>query len=338
MKWNLSMISLFQYIFSVSVIIIHSGRLFESDLFHFLVKSVLAREAVPYFIVCTSFFLRSYPNGKIYKYFQSLTKRYFLWTLVYLPYGYIYFSKLQLSYNYIGVGVLVAVFYTGTCYHLWYIPALVFGWFFVQWVERLSGKYWALLVTFSLYCMGAMETYSDFVQHSIFSDLLTRYMSIFFTSRNGLFYVPIYIYVGCLLYDNYDSIFLKKYGKLCLGCSTILLCLESIVIYFNQGIDKNFILSSPIFIFFFFYNILRSRRLAKTRLVKLRQLSGHYYFLHPIFIEWGLFLLKNSLLHPHERGLLVFLFSLFTSHVVAELLILFPALGGKNLKNMNENK
>lgn len=53
---NLAMVSILQYVFSIAVIVIHSGRLFESEPLHFLAKSVFGRMAVPYFMVCSSFF------------------------------------------------------------------------------------------------------------------------------------------------------------------------------------------------------------------------------------------------------------------------------------------
>ena len=56
--YNTSSISLFQYLFAIAVILVHSGRLTSYEPVHFGLKSILGRLAVPFFIVCASFFLK----------------------------------------------------------------------------------------------------------------------------------------------------------------------------------------------------------------------------------------------------------------------------------------
>ena len=56
--YNTSSISFFQYLFAIAVILVHSGRLTSYEPLHFGLKSMLGRLAVPFFIVCASFFLK----------------------------------------------------------------------------------------------------------------------------------------------------------------------------------------------------------------------------------------------------------------------------------------
>ena len=56
--YNTSSISFFQYLFAIAVIMVHSGRLTSYEPVHFGLKSILGRMAVPFFIVCASFFLK----------------------------------------------------------------------------------------------------------------------------------------------------------------------------------------------------------------------------------------------------------------------------------------
>ena len=56
--YNTSSISFFQCLFAIAVILVHSGRLTSYEPLHFGLKSMLGRLAVPFFIVCASFFLK----------------------------------------------------------------------------------------------------------------------------------------------------------------------------------------------------------------------------------------------------------------------------------------
>lgn len=47
--YNTSSISLFQYLFAIAVILVHSGRLTSYEPVHFGLKSILGRLAVPFF-------------------------------------------------------------------------------------------------------------------------------------------------------------------------------------------------------------------------------------------------------------------------------------------------
>lgn len=87
--YNTSSISFFQYLFAIAVILVHSGRLTSYELLHFGLKSMLGRLAVPFFIVCASFFLKqSLGNSqKMKAYLVKIVKTYLFWSFVYLPYA-----------------------------------------------------------------------------------------------------------------------------------------------------------------------------------------------------------------------------------------------------------
>ena len=91
--YNTSSISLFQYLFAIAVILVHSGRLTSSEPVHFGLKSILGRLAVPFFIVCASFFLKQSLRDarKMKAYLVKIVKTYLFWSCVYLPYAWIFF-------------------------------------------------------------------------------------------------------------------------------------------------------------------------------------------------------------------------------------------------------
>ena len=132
---------LFQYLFAIAVILVHSGRLTSYEPVHFGLKSILGRLAVPFFIVCASFFLKqSLSNARKMKaYLVKIVKTYVFWSCVYLPYAWIFFSSLKLPVYLFPAGVLIALVYLGMCYQLWYIPAFLLGLFLVNQLVKHLG-------------------------------------------------------------------------------------------------------------------------------------------------------------------------------------------------------
>lgn len=245
---NTSMISLLQYLFSILVILVHSGRLFSQDVIHFTFKSFLGRMAVPYFLICTAFFLRGRIQQGLcnHSYFRKLIKKYSMWTIIYLPYGYFFFESLNIAKIYLLPGFIVAFLYLGMSHTLWYIPAVILGWVIIQGLLKYVGTRGTFITVVVLYCIGAVETYSVFIQSTKFYPLMSTYMSIFQTTRNGLFYTPVYLLAGYLLYDYFNTDLFTKSRGLKYILFLLLLALENVLIYFNQGLDKNFFLLAPL--------------------------------------------------------------------------------------------
>ena len=182
--YNTSSISFFQYLFAIAVILVHSGRLTSYEPLHFGLKSMLGRLAVPFFIVCASFFLKhSLGNSqKMKAYLVKIVKTYLFWSFVYLPYAWLFFSSLHLPVYLFPAGVLIALIYLGMCYQLWYIPAFLLGLFLVNQLVKHLGMVWTGLITLLLYCWGLIETYSAYLDTT---SLLKGYSStaIYFLQR-----------------------------------------------------------------------------------------------------------------------------------------------------------
>lgn len=315
--YNTSSISFFQYLFAIAVILVHSGRLTSYEPLHFGLKSMLGRLAVPFFIVCASFFLKqSLGNSKKMKaYLVKIVKNYLFWSFVYLPYAWLFFSSLHLPIYLFPAGVLIALIYLGMCYQLWYIPAFLLGLFLVNQLVKHLGMVWTGLITFLLYCWGLIETYSAYLDTTSLLKGYQLYSNLFFTARNGLFYTPIFIYMGYYLYDHFhaQTFSIHRWQKLALSFG--LLCLEGIIIFQHQGIDKNFFFLLPFVTVYFVNACLRSSFLKSYDLQYLKQLSIALYFSHPIFIEWARYGFSSLPLSYPNRGKLIFVTALFGSHL-----------------------
>ena len=315
--YNTSSISFFQYLFAIAVILVHSGRLTSYEPLHFGLKSMLGRLAVPFFIVCASFFLKqSLGNSqKMKAYLVKIVKTYLFWSFVYLPYAWVFFSSLRLPIYLFPAGVLIALIYLGMCYQLWYIPAFLLGLFLVNQLVKHLGMVWTGLITLLLYCWGLIETYSAYLDTTSLLKGYQLYSNLFFTARNGLFYTPIFIYMGYYLYDHFHAqVFsIHRWQKLAFAFG--LLCLEGIIIFQHEGIDKNFFFLLPFVTVYLVNACLRSSFLKSYDLQYLKQMSIALYFSHPIFIEWVRYGFSSLPLSYPDRGKLIFVTALFGSHL-----------------------
>ena len=315
--YNTSSISFFQYLFAIAVILVHSGRLTSYEPLHFGLKSMLGRLAVPFFIVCASFFLKqSLGNSKKMKtYLAKIVKTYLFWSFVYLPYAWLFFSSLHLPIYLFPAGVLIALIYLGMCYQLWYIPAFLLGLFLVNQLVKHLGMVWTGFLALLLYCWGLIETYSAYLDTTSLLKGYQLYSNLFFTARNGLFYTPIFIYMGYYLYDHFHAQAFRIYRWQKLALAFGLLCLEGIIIFQHEGIDKNFFFLLPFVTVYLVNACLRSSFLKSYDLQYLKQMSMALYFSHPIFIEWARYGFSNLPLSYPDRGKLIFVAALLGSHL-----------------------
>lgn len=293
---NYAMLSLFQYLASILVILVHCQRLFENEVLHFTQKSMFGRMAVPFFLISSAFMLKSSLAKKqdMKLYIKRILKQYLLWSGIYVPYALAYFWTLPVQKHYAPLALLAGLLYIGLCYQLWYIPAFLLGLLLVHYVYRKWGARKTGIFLLLLYVMGSIETYYAYFSHSWLTQSFDAYAKIFFTTRNGLFYTPIFVYLGYLLYDyRQSSIFRKDYGKK-LFLSGLLLLLDGWIVFIHQGIDKNFFLALPLFALFLVNWILRTRIGQNWHLYHLKELSVLYFFLHPIFIESSFYLLQKN--------------------------------------------
>ena len=315
--YNTSSISFFQYLSAIPVILVHSGRLTSYEPLHFGLKSMLGRLAVPFFIVCASFFLKqSLGNSqKMKAYLVKIVKTYLFWSFVYLPYAWVFFSSLHLPVYLFPAGVLIALIYLGMCYQLWYIPAFLLGLFLVNQLVKRLGMVWTGFLALLLYCCGLIETYSAYLDTTSLLKGYQLYSNLFFTARNGLFYTPIFIYMGYYLYDHFhaQAFRIHRWQKLALAFG--LLCLEGIIIFQHEGIDKNFFFLLPFVTVYLVNACLRSSFLKSYDLQYLKQMSIALYFSHPIFIEWARYGFSSLPLTYPDRGKLIFVTGLFGSHL-----------------------
>lgn len=287
MKEKYSGLDISQFISSILIIFIHSGRMFENDLAHFILKSGLCRIAVPLFLITNGYFYRkmslSTPNY-LPIYVKRQLKTYLLWSVVYLPYGLQMLSTFNIEAKYYPLALIFALLYLGVCYHLWYFPALIFAVWLVEKLKKYLSYKLLVILAAILYSFGALETYSSYTRGTALGQMFDQYKSILFTSKNGLFFAFIFILLGFIIHDFQQSKIFKQHILVKLIISIFIYCLEGKVIFNNQGYDKNFIFSLIILVPIIFLLIIQSKFKWNKSWI-LRNYSKKIFLLHPMFLE-----------------------------------------------------
>ena len=290
----------FRILAAILVIAIHTSPLesYSADADFFLTR-ILARAAVPFFFMVTGQFVLSpqlasrtrapgtvrFSRGReqraVWSYLGKLALVYGGCVAVYLPLG-IYAGHYRgLT---LGKAVQMLVF-EGTFYHLWYFPACMLGILLVTLLGRFLGLRGTLLVSGALYVIGLLgDSYYGVAQR--IPALSSVYDAIFQISpytRNGLFFAPLFLALGCLMGGGRqkacrDHLWVWS----CFVLSFVLMSKEGFLLrrLGFQRHDSMYVFLVPVMIFL--YEILLSVRSRSVK--RLRSISTWVYIVHPAMI------------------------------------------------------
>lgn len=287
-----------QYGCALLVIILHSGSFLPHSEINFFIKNVLCRIAVPLFMIVTSYFYRlneqksaEYPR----QYFKRQIKTYLFWSLVYLPSGCFYLWQQGYPWYAYPIGLLAGLFYLGTWYHLWYIPALLFGIWLINKMVKKIGYVWSLILCLALYLLGSIETYSAYLDGTILGQIYDLYTIVFITTRNGLFFASIFVLIGFILADFREHPLLYQNILLKIALSFIFLCIEGWVVFENPGYDKNFMLGLVPLCLFLVSGLLKLGEgyVVSKKWCFLREQGKYLFFFHPVILEMIRYTMTN---------------------------------------------
>lgn len=192
----------FRMVAALLVIAIHTSPLesvsVEGD---FFLTRVLARMAVPFFLMVTGQFVLgpvmrgeadAYP--KVLRFAKKTALLYALTSLTYLPLG-IYAGYYENLDVFAALRLLV---WDGTFYHLWYFPAVLLGMLLVcALLQCFSGRI-CLGIAAALYGLGLLgDSYWGLTQQVAWlQDGYEWLFSVFSHTRNGLFLAPLFLLLG----------------------------------------------------------------------------------------------------------------------------------------------
>lgn len=291
------------------VVAIHTSPLASfSCTADFVLTRILARVAVPYFLMVTGYFIL--PQYLFYEstdfrtlkhWIEKILILYIFSIVIYLPVN-IYagqFNEIKIC------DVIRSLFFDGTFYHLWYLPASVIGTLIICMMKRKFSYKGIVVISLVLYAIGLFgDSYNGFVvDYPIISLIYDILFSVFSYTRNGFFYAPIFLVMGAL----FAKIKLPK-NSINVAALVILLplmCLEGMLLH-DLGVqrhDSMYIILLPCM--FFLYSIFFSIKKQPKKI--LRVIATGIYLFHSLIIILLRFFAKvtnlesvvinNSLIH-----------------------------------------
>lgn len=297
-------IDCFRMIAAFMVIAIHTSPFLSwNETLDFLITFVICRLAVPFFLTCTGFFvLGSFCEaGKSTSLLRSLHKLLILYgvsTILYLPVN-LYAGNLPTSLG----ELLRMLFFDGTFYQLWYLPATIVGLVFTGFLLRCFSLRTTGILVGVLYIIGlfgdsyyGLTAYIPGLQNLYdFSFQISSY------TRNGILFAPAFLWLGAWIHQGHQS----KTPGIPFVLSLMFLLTEGYLTWrLNLQRHNSFYVLLPLCAFYLFQLLLYIPGKAHPA---LRWFSMNLYVIHPFCIAvlllifntvgFGYFLETHSFIH-----------------------------------------
>lgn len=277
-------IDYFRLIAAFLIVAIHTSPLASfSETGDFILRRIIARAAVPFFLMTSGFFLISrynYNAEKLGAFIKKTAIIYGAAILIYIPINIYngYFKMDNLLPN-----IIKDIVFDGTLYHLWYLPASIIGAVIAWWLVKKLNYQRALMVAFVLYLIGLFgDSYYGIAERvPCLNSLYSLIFQVTDYTRNGIFFVPIFFIIGGFIADNRPQITFKK--SICgFGISFALMFAEAFALHhFDlQRHDSIYLFLLPC-MYFLFHAILYFN--GKRR-ADLRTIALIVYIIHPMMI------------------------------------------------------
>lgn len=291
-------IDAFRIAAAILVIAIHTYPLADlNSTADYLVAHVVCRIAVPFFFMASGFFLfpaGTDPLNALPRFLKRSVCIYAAAIALYIPVNLYtgYFKTEQLL-----PAMLRDVFFDGTFYHLWYLPAAILGACIAGFCLRRLGIKGAFAVCAVLYLIGLFgDSYYGVAERIPFvKNFYDALFSVFDYTRNGIFFAPLFFVLGgALRRKRFPLTRLRAAAWLCLALPLLLgegMLLQNLGL---QRHDSMYLLLPPcVFVLFWLLQTVRGNRLKLCA-----ELSLLVYLIHPLAIIFVR--LTGSLLHRED--------------------------------------
>lgn len=277
-------IDCFRLIAAFLVIAIHTAPL---SAFHatgdFILTRIIARVAVPFFLMTSGFFLISryrYNENKLFAFLKKAALIYGISILIYIPLNLYngYFQMEQLLPN-----ILRDLFFDGTAYHLWYLPASMIGSVIAWFCVKKAGFQNALFFTLALYIVGLLgdSYYGLTAKLPLLSGVYDGLFELFDYTRNGLFFAPVFFVLGGMIADRSICLSLKSSLTGFAVSLSLLLCEGMLLHSFKLQRHDSMYLLLPLCMYFLFCALTHWKG---KRSSLLRNSALIIYLIHPMVI------------------------------------------------------
>lgn len=210
----------------LAVILVVANHTRSADGEFLWLLTVLRRVSVPFFIMVSGYFLARGNWRSTGKFLTKTAMLYGVGVLLYLPLNY-YAGQLSPDF-------FRRVIFDGSFYHLWYLPALLLGTPIAYYLSRFKPQA-AIPIAGVLYLIGlGGESYYGLVSGiPILSTFYNGIFHVFDYTRNGLFYVPMFLLLGAA-----GIVFSRRTSVIGLLCSLAALIVEALLLH-RSGIQRH---------------------------------------------------------------------------------------------------
>lgn len=273
---------------------------------NFILVSIIARLAVPFFFITSGyFFFRKLDFHKKWNdkeniqkwkhYVWRLFKLYIIWSVIYLPYNFVLLHNKGFVWTDI-IRYIRDFLFTGSFYHLWFLPALLFAVSMVYLLVFQIGMKKTLFISLILYIIGMLgNIYQPFINTIPgISSVFHMYIQIFGTTRNGLFFGMIFIALGCYV-ARYKVPMEANQLSLYTGIGIILLVIECVTLKINgliQDLSSMYLMLVPC-VLFIFIRLLRVEMKHRPMYGTFRVLSLLIYVSHMLFAQLFIWMIPD---------------------------------------------
>lgn len=282
---NYAAIDNFRLAAALMIVAIHTSPLKSfNETLDFLLTYCFGRIGVPFFLMVTGYFvLAPYQRGaagfgSMGKFLKKTAVLYLLATLVYLPLK-IYSGNISHTLG----GWLKEIFFDGTFYHLWYLPAVILGCLLLMALLQCCSPLAISGITAGLYLVGVLgDSYYQLI--SQIPALKTVYEFIFQISsytRNGIFLAPVFLWLGVVIANGRVRLS-REHAEAGFWLCMAGMMAEGFVSFYFQWQKHNSMYVMLIPVMFFLFELLLS--IESTEIGMVRDLSMYLYILHPFVI------------------------------------------------------
>ena len=292
----------FKWIAAILVVANHTSPLESVNLTaDFLLTRVLARVSVPFFLMVTGYFVlyaAMQEDSGIRRILHAIKKTGFLYlavTILYLPIQIYNIIKEPTTPAVLLGNVFRDIFFDGTYYHLWYLPAAIIGLIITYLLLRYA-KGAAFGISVVLYGIGIMgDSYYGLVERiPLLKGVYESMFHVFTYTRNGLFLAPIFLLLGYQLSvkknensgvkEQRQSLRALRNTLFCL----LFMCAEGLLLhaYEMQRHDSMYLILPVLMGYLFWYLLLYDNNAKPKGRWQSFYLNGPMllYFLHPFVI------------------------------------------------------
>ncbi|TCK98014.1 serine/alanine racemase [Natranaerovirga hydrolytica] len=331
-------IDYFRVIAAILVVAIHTSPLSSVSMTaDFFLTRIIARVAVPFFFMVTGFFIFSKQEKKQFSYsdfFVKIGKIYSISIVLYLPLN-IYTGYFK-GYNLFG-NIVKDLVFNGTFYHLWYLPGIILGVGMALVLLKFFGFKNTFLISLILYIVGVFgDSYYGFIENlPVVNRFYHLLFQLFGYTRNGIFFSPIFILLGMLIFKRKEKLPFKL-AITGFVCSLGLMFLEGWLIHVLMVARHDSMYFSLIPVMYFMFQVLFSLNIKNKK--SLRAIPLYVYIIHPwsIVLVRGIGKVLSIEKQLIENSLIHFIVVLVVSFVTAYLVYIF--LKKKRLKNYKKGR